>query len=193
MRFGGAVLFAVERAARGPGAGHREADRVRLGLGLRSSASWHGDRRPRSGRGVHSFLAGRRFPAFRGWERDHARDFDPEDRFGAGFRSGCADLRQPGRAVGDLRRGAGGSRGAVWRSAGCRALAGIAAGVARGSRVARAGGAVCVVRRFPVRAGAVHGRCPGGVDRFGRVAGACGEVPFAGRESVRGHGGACRR
>ena len=99
----------------------------------------------------------RRLPAAVRRQRNHADLVDLQVGAVRRRRAGGVGLRQPRRAVGDLRRRAAGTHGKVSRPADRRALAGVAAGVAVGYRARSTG---CPVHRpagVHLRAGALHG------------------------------------
>ena len=157
-RLGGPLLLAVQLAVhRRPADRHRQAHRRRLRVELAVRQRPRGHEDPRAGAVGHVRAqdARHRLPAAGGGQRHHPDDGDLQVGAGRGQRQGGADLRQPRREVGDLRRRAARTGGQVPRPAHRRALAGDGAGAAERGGAGRAGGAV---RRAATRSSAGRDR-----------------------------------
>ena len=128
-RLGGPLLLAVQLAVhRRPADRHRQAHRrrLRVELAVRQRPCRHEDPRARAVGHLRAQDARHRLPAAGRGQRHHADDGDLQVGARRGQRQGGADLRQPRRELGDLRRRAARTGRQVPRPADRRALAGIA-------------------------------------------------------------------
>ena len=159
-RLGGPLLLAVQLAVHRRRADrHRQTGqrRLRVQLAVRPRPPRHAD--PCAGAVGHIRTQDprRRLPAAGRRQRNHADHVDLQVGAVRRQRAGGADLRQPRRAVGDLRRRAARAHRQVSRPADGGALAGVAAGVAVRGRAGEARRPVHRPAGVHLRARALHG------------------------------------